>query len=87
MAEKIVYMFDEVDPSKFNSTEDLKIHFGGKGAGLANMTLLGLPIPYGFVIPCKYCLSYAETNKWPDDLKDQINESIAKLEKKSGYVF
>ena len=87
MAEKIVYMFDEIDPSKFSSTEELKIYFGGKGAGLANMTLLGLPIPYGFTIPCKYCLSYAETNKWPDHLKDQINESIAKLEKKSGYVF
>ncbi|MHA1901402.1 MAG: pyruvate, phosphate dikinase, partial [Promethearchaeota archaeon] len=87
MAEKIVYMFDEVDPSKFGSTEELKAYFGGKGAGLANMTSLGLPIPYGFSIPCKYSLYYAENNKWPDHLKEQINESIAKLEKKSGYIF
>ena len=87
MAEKIVYMFDEVDPSKFSSTEELKVYFGGKGAGLANMTLLGLKVPFGFIIPCKYCLYYAESNKWPDSLKDQINESIFKLEKKSGFIF
>ena len=85
--EKIVYMFDEVDPSKFKTTSELKEFFGGKGAGLANMTSLGLPIPYGFVIPCKHSLHYAEHHEMPSSLKDQVRESIAKLEKKSGYIF
>ncbi|UYP45226.1 Phosphoenolpyruvate synthase [Candidatus Lokiarchaeum ossiferum] len=85
--ERIVYMFDEVDPSKFKTTSELKEFFGGKGAGLANMTSLGLPIPYGFVIPCKHSLHYAEHHEMPSALKDQVKESIAKLEKKSGYVF
>ncbi len=85
--EKIVYMFDEVDSSKFSSTSELKEFFGGKGAGLANMTTLGLPIPYGFVIPCKYSLFYAEHHEMPAHLREQVKESITKLEKKSGYIF
>ncbi|MHA1520221.1 MAG: pyruvate, phosphate dikinase [Promethearchaeota archaeon] len=87
MSEKMVFMFDEVDPSKFGSTAELKEFFGGKGAGLANMTVLGLPIPYGFNIPCMYSLYFADEKKWPEGLKDQVIESIKKLESKSGYLF
>ncbi len=87
MTEKMVFMFDEVDPSKFGSTTELKEFFGGKGAGLANMTVLGLPIPYGFNIPCKFSLYFADQKQWPEGLKDQVIESIKKLESKSGYLF
>src|SRR6056297_1132231 len=87
MTEKMVYMFDEIDPDEFDSTKELKEFFGGKGAGLANMTQLGLPIPYGFNIPCKYSLYYAENKSWPDGLKDQINDAIHKIEEKSGKKF
>ncbi|WP_457558266.1 pyruvate, phosphate dikinase [Candidatus Harpocratesius sp.] len=87
MAEKMVYMFDEIDPNQFGSTAELKEFFGGKGAGLANMTALGLPIPYGFNIPCKFSLYYANHKEWPEGLKEQIIESIKKLENKSGYIF
>lgn len=80
-------MFDEIDPDEFDSTKELKEFFGGKGAGLANMTQLGLPIPYGFNIPCKYSLYYAENKSWPDGLKDQINDAIHKIEEKSGKKF
>ena len=85
--DKLVFMFDEVDPSKFESTQEQKLFFGGKGAGLSEMTRLGLPIPYGFVIPCKYSLEFAETKKWATGLKDQVKTSIKKLEEKSGKVF
>jgi pyruvate,orthophosphate dikinase len=87
MAEKTVFMFDEVDTSKYPNVKDLKIFIGGKGAGLVQMTAMGLPIPYGFVIPCKFSLYYAENKKWPDGLKEEVNESIAKLEKKGGRKF
>ena len=81
MSEKIGYMFDEVEPSKYGSTLELKEFFGGKGAGLANMTSLGLPIPYGFIIPCKDSLYYAKHHKWQEGLKDQVKAATATLEK------
>src|SRR6056297_541526 len=88
MSEKLVYMFDEINPEEFdNSIPKMKKFFGGKGAGLAEMTSLGLPIPYGFNIPCKFSLYYAENKSWPDGLKEQINESIKKIEEKSGKGF
>jgi pyruvate, orthophosphate dikinase len=87
MSEKLVYLFDEIDSSKFTSTEELKQFFGGKGAGLAEMTKLGLPIPYGYNIPCKFSLYYADNKKWPDDLKEQIDKSIHAVEDKSGRKF
>ena len=88
MSEKKVYMFDDINPADFdNDLSKIKEFFGGKGAGLGNMISLGLPIPYGFNIPCKYSLVYAKTKDWPAGLKEEVNESIHKLEKKSGYIF
>jgi pyruvate,orthophosphate dikinase len=85
--EKSVFMFDDDDPKTFASTQELKEFFGGKGAGLREMSRMELPVPYGFVIPCKFCLHYAETHTWPAGLKEQVNESIAKIEAKSGRKF
>ena len=82
--EKLVFLFDEIDEAKFSSTEELKEFFGGKGAGLASMTKMGLPIPYGFNIPCKFSLYYAKNKEWPTGLKDQVNNAIHKVEEKSG---
>ena len=87
MSEKLVYTFDEIDSSKFESVLALKEFYGGKGAGLGEMTSLGLPIPYGFNIPCKFSLYYAEHKEWPAGLKDQVTEAIHKVEAKSGFKF
>jgi pyruvate,orthophosphate dikinase len=87
MAEKMVWMFDEVNIKQYATEKELKLYLGGKGAGLAQMTQMGLPIPYGFTIPCKFSLYYAENKTWPDQLKEQIKEGIAKIEKQSGQKF
>jgi len=76
-------MFNEADPKEFGSLEEYKAFFGGKGAGLVQMTSLGLPIPFGFIIPCKYSLYYADKKAWPLELKEQINEAVRKLETQS----
>ncbi|NMC06863.1 MAG: pyruvate, phosphate dikinase, partial [Candidatus Lokiarchaeota archaeon] len=83
MADKLVYMFD--DPRQEKTLKELKLVYGGKGAGLAQMTQMGLPVPYGFTIPCK--LSTSAKTGWPAGLKEQVNEAIANLEKKSGKKF
>ncbi|MEX2682802.1 MAG: pyruvate, phosphate dikinase [Candidatus Sigynarchaeota archaeon] len=83
MTDKMVFMFDDPRPEK--TLKDMKLTYGGKGAGLAQMTQMGLPVPYGFTIPCK--LSTSAQQGWPAGLKEQVNESIAKLEKRSGRKF
>jgi pyruvate,orthophosphate dikinase len=58
---------------------------GGKGAGLAEMTRLGLPVPPGFTVStqaCAWFFQHGET--WPDDLQGQIDASLADLEKTTG---
>ncbi len=87
MAEQKVFLFDAADPQKFDSVKEKKAFFGGKGAGLREMTSMGLPVPYGFVIPCKFCLFYAETKKWPEGLKEEVNAAMHGVEDKSGRKF
>ncbi len=85
MVEKYVWMFEDVDASK--ELKSLKLEYGGKAAGLIQMTQWGLPIPEGFVIPTKYCLLYQEKHEWPAGMKEQVNECMSRLEKKSGRKF
>src|SRR5271157_635501 len=79
----MVYMFS--DPHEEESFKELKLLLGGKGAGLAQMTTMGLPVPPGFTIPCK--LSTAARTGWPDGLEKQVDEGIANLEEISGKKF
>lgn len=61
---------------------------GGKGANLAEMTNIGLPVPYGFTITTEACTQYYEDGKQiNDDIKAEIMENIAKLEEKAGMKF
>jgi len=83
LVEKMVYMFS--DPHEEESFKELKLLLGGKGAGLAQMTTMGLPVPPGFTIPCK--LSTAARTGWPDGLEKQVDEGIANLEEISGKKF
>lgn len=79
MAEYI-YFFDE-------GNKDMKNMLGGKGAGLAEMTNLELPVPPGFTITTDVCKYYVRTGSLPAELWDNTVEAIKKLEKLSGKKF
>jgi pyruvate,orthophosphate dikinase len=75
-----VYLFREGDASK----RDL---LGGKGAGLAEMTRLGLPVPPGFTITTKACLAYGRSGRFPPGLAKQVAAGIEAIEGASGKRF
>ncbi len=60
---------------------------GGKGAGLAEMTRLGLPVPPGFTITTKACLAYGKSGRFPPGLLKQVEEGVAAIEATSGKRF
>jgi pyruvate,orthophosphate dikinase len=78
---RYVYDFDE-------STEGGKELLGGKGAGLAEMTALGIPVPAGFTITTDACRAYAQNGRrLPTRLEPEIGEHLAALEEKTGKRF
>lgn len=78
---KYVYMFTEGKATMRNL-------LGGKGANLADMTHIGLPVPPGFVVTTEACTQYYKDNKQiAKPIVDQIMTSIAKLEKQTGKKF
>src|SRR2546429_568411 len=54
---------------------------GGKGAGLAEMANLGLPVPPGFTISAKLCIAYLEHGTFPDDLREEVDRHLKQLER------
>ncbi|MBU4311935.1 MAG: pyruvate, phosphate dikinase [Candidatus Omnitrophica bacterium] len=79
MASKMVYFFGE---GKADGNTKMKAHLGGKGANLAEMTNIGVPVPPGFTISTDVCdYYYKHGRKYPADLQNQIDTNIAKLEK------
>ena len=81
MANKWVYLFSEGDASMRNL-------LGGKGANLAEMTKLGLPVPQGFTISTEACTKYYEDGcKINDEIQTQINDAIVKMEEITGKKF
>jgi pyruvate,orthophosphate dikinase len=77
---KYVYAFEEGDGKN-------KILLGGKGAGLCEMTQIGLNVPPGFTVTTEACLAYLDTNRLPDGLMEEIKVHMAALEKKTGKEF
>ena len=78
---KWVYLFKEGDASMRNL-------LGGKGANLAEMTKLGLPIPQGFIVTTEACNDYYDRGKQvADEVKAQIFDALAELEKEQGKKF
>jgi pyruvate, orthophosphate dikinase len=77
---KYVYRFDEGD----GSMKDL---LGGKGAGLAEMTRLGLRVPPGFTVTTDACREVMRNGTAPDEMWDQIDEALAGLEEGVGRTF
>ena len=81
MSTKYVYMFSEGNAGMRNL-------LGGKGANLAEMTNLGLPIPQGFTVSTEACTHYNTSGKvLSQDIRDQVNEAMVKLEAISGKKF
>ena len=81
MAHKYVYLFSEGNATMRNL-------LGGKGANLAEMTGLGMPVPQGFTITTEACTKYYEDGqKINDEIMDQIYEYIGKLEEITGKKF
>src|ERR671934_1947255 len=80
-AERYVYDFDE-------PTEGGKELLGGKGAGLAEMTGLGVPVPAGFTVTTEACRAYMANGKQlPDGLEEEVEEHLAALEERTGKRF
>ncbi|RAG86083.1 pyruvate, phosphate dikinase [Streptacidiphilus pinicola] len=73
------FVFDFTEGNK-----DLKDLLGGKGANLAEMTNLGLPVPPGFTITTEACKVYLETGSEPASLRDEVSAHLAALEKTMG---
>src|SRR5439155_7833031 len=73
------YVYDFAEGNK-----NLKDLLGGKGANLAEMTNLGLPVPPGFTITTEACQAYLKTGREPDELADEVSEHLASLEHKMG---
>ncbi|MHA1203360.1 MAG: pyruvate, phosphate dikinase [Candidatus Heimdallarchaeaceae archaeon] len=83
MSEKYVYRF--FSKEKCEGSAEMKSLLGGKGANLAQMTSLGLPVPPGFVISTKACLHFlANNNEYPKGLSEQIEEALTELEQVNG---
>ena len=78
MSKKYVYLFSE-------GNKDMRNLLGGKGANLAEMTGLGLPVPQGFTITTEACTQYYEDGrKINDEIQAQIMEYIVKMEEITG---
>jgi pyruvate,orthophosphate dikinase len=82
---KYVYLYGG---GKADGKSEMKNLLGGKGANLAEMSNLGLPVPPGFTITTEVCtLYYANNRKYPSELKAQVDNAVAKVEKIMGKKF
>ena len=81
MSKKYVYLFSE-------GNANMRELLGGKGANLAEMTNIGLPVPQGFTITTEACTQYYEDGREiNDDIKKEVTEYISKLEEITGKKF
>ena len=81
MSRKYVYSFEE-------GKAGMKALLGGKGANLAEMTALGIPVPPGFTITTESCeLYYKNSGKYPEEIDEQVELHLKQLEKKMDATF
>jgi pyruvate, orthophosphate dikinase len=78
---KYIYFFGA---GRAEGTGEMKDLLGGKGAGLAEMTRIGLPVPAGFTITTTACAYYLQHQKYPSDLRASVVKNLARLEKLTG---
>jgi pyruvate, orthophosphate dikinase len=85
MTTKYVYSFGN---GTAEGRADLKDLLGGKGANLAEMARMGIPVPPGFTIITEACNQYLKSNKvMPEGLEQQVDEALQRLEQSSGLKF
>ncbi|MDX2177923.1 MAG: pyruvate, phosphate dikinase [Candidatus Sumerlaeia bacterium] len=85
VTKRFVYFFGD---GKADGNGKMKELLGGKGANLAEMVLLGIPVPAGFTITTETCMFYYDNKKkFPDGLEDQVDKAMAKVEKSMGMKF
>ncbi|HXI63227.1 MAG TPA: pyruvate, phosphate dikinase [Gemmatimonadales bacterium] len=76
--ERWVYSFGN---GRADGTAAMRDILGGKGAGLAEMANLGLPVPPGFTISAKLCIAYLEQGTFPDQLREEVDRHLKQLER------
>ncbi|MGO8944207.1 MAG: pyruvate, phosphate dikinase [Syntrophobacteraceae bacterium] len=82
---KYVYFFEN---GKADGDASMKALLGGKGAGIAEMAQMGIPVPPGFTITTEVCTYYYENGfEYPAELKDQVEEALHRLEELMGRKF
>ncbi len=85
VAKKWVYRFGD---GEAEGTAEMKNLLGGKGANLAEMSNLGVPVPPGFTITTDVCTAFYDNNEnYPEDLAGQVDEAVAFIEEKVGANF
>ncbi len=78
MADKYVYDFEE-------GNRDMKYLLGGKGANLAEMTNMGLPVPHGFTVTCEACNAYRSAGRqFPEGMVEEVAAHLERLEEQMG---
>src|SRR5438874_7621012 len=80
MKDKRVYLFRE-------GNAKMRDLLGGKGANLAEMTNIGLPVPPGFTITTETCNEYLRTNQFPEGLWDEVTAALRDVESNMGKQF
>ncbi len=87
---KWVFLFDEIKAAeKYVGSDWDKVRglLGGKGANLAEMARIGLPVPPGFTVTTEACNAYQVEKKFPDGLWEQMIDALKETEKASGKKF
>ena len=82
--ERWVYSFGN---GRADGTAAMRDILGGKGAGLAEMANLGLPVPPGFTISAKLCIAYLEQGTFPDHLREEVDRHLKQLERSAKKRF
>jgi pyruvate,orthophosphate dikinase len=77
----LVYSFGQ---GRADGTSAMKDILGGKGAGLAEMTTIGIPVPPGFTIASNICIHYLESGQFPKRLQAQVENALQRLEATTG---
>jgi pyruvate, orthophosphate dikinase len=81
---RYVYFFGN---GRADGNASMKTTLGGKGAGLAEMTNLGIPVPPGFTISAELCIEYITTKRYPPELRDEVEAALARVEESCGRRF
>jgi len=79
-----VYFFGD---GRADGSAAMRDILGGKGAGLAEMANLGLPVPPGFTISAKLCIAYLEQGTFPEDLREEVDRHLKQLERSTKKRF